>query len=213
MYLNMPRFTFSKKCAIVAAILMAAASCIASTDIPNADAPKTLKENIATPEVPKKYSPAIQRHMGNNANQFARHNLEVAMHRKNEVYSIIIPCDTLFKPNDDELRTHAPYYLNAFKELLRKPTSYKILVVVYSDNTGSEQYCDDLTERRANAIADYFDELAGDVETNTTPYGRGAEEPRSSNTSVKNRRRNRRVEIYVVPEDNVIKRARTGTLN
>lgn len=116
MYLNMPRFTFSKKCAIVAAILMAAASGIASTDIPNADAPKTLKENIATPEVPKKYSPAIQRHMGNNANQFARHNLEVAMHRKNEVYSIIIPCDTLFKPNDDELRTHAPYYLNAFKE-------------------------------------------------------------------------------------------------
>lgn len=213
MYLNMPRFTFSKKCAIVAAILMAAASGIASTDIPNADAPKTLKENIATPEVPKKYSPAIQRHMGNNANQFARHNLEVAMHRKNEVYSIIIPCDTLFKPNDDELRTHAPYYLNAFKELLRKPTSYKILVVVYSDNTGSEQYCDDLTERRANAIADYFDELAGDVETNITPYGMGTEEPRSANTSVKNRRRNRRVEIYVVPEDNVIKRARTGTLN
>lgn len=213
MYLNMPRFTFSKKCSIVAAILMAAASGIASTDIPNADAPKTLKENIATPEVPKKYSPAIQRHMGNNANQFARHNLEVAMHRKNEVYSIIIPCDTLFKPNDDELRTHAPYYLNAFKELLRKPTSYKILVVVYSDNTGSEQYCDDLTERRANAIADYFDELAGDVETNITPYGMGAEESRSANTSVKNRRRNRRVEIYVVPEDNVIKRARTGTLN
>lgn len=213
MYLNMPRFTFSKKCSIVAAILMAAASGIASTDIPNADAPKTLKENIATPEVPKKYSPAIQRHMGNNANQFARHNLEVAMHRKNEVYSIIIPCDTLFKPNDDELRTHAPYYLNAFKELLREPTSYKILVVVYSDNTGSEQYCDDLTERRANAIADYFDELAGDVETNITPYGMGAEEPRSANTSVKNRRRNRRVEIYVVPEDNVIKRARTGTLN
>ena len=213
MYLNMPRFTFSKKCSIVAAILMAAASGIASTDIPNADAPKTLKENIATPEVPKKYSPAIQRHMGNNANQFARHNLEVAMHRKNEVYSIIIPCDTLFKPNDDELRTHAPYYLNAFKELLRKPTSYKILVVVYSDNTGSEQYCDDLTERRANAIADYFDELAGDVETNITPYGMGAEEQRSANTSVKNRRRNRRVEIYVVPEDNVIKRARTGTLN
>ena len=213
MYLNMPRFTFSKKCSIVAAILMAAASGIASTDIPNADAPKTLKENIATPEVPKKYSPAIQRHMGNNANQFARHNLEVAMHRKNEVYSIIIPCDTLFKPNDDELRTHAPYYLNAFKELLRKPTSYKILVVVYSDNTGSEQYCDNLTERRANAIADYFDELAGDVATNITPYGMGAEEPRSANTSVKNRRRNRRVEIYVVPEDNVIKRARTGTLN
>lgn len=209
----MPRFTFSKKCSIVAAILMAAASGIASTDIPNADAPKTLKENIATPEVPKKYSPAIQRHMGNNANQFARHNLEVAMHRKNEVYSIIIPCDTLFKPNDDELRTHAPYYLNAFKELLRKPTSYKILVAVYSDNTGSEQYCDDLTERRANAIADYFDELAGDVETNITPYGMGAEGPRSANTSVKNRRRNRRVEIYVVPEDNVIKRARTGTLN
>lgn len=213
MYLNMPRFTFLKKCAIVAAILMTAASGIASTDIPNADAPKTLKENIATPEVPKKYSPAIQRHMGNNANQFARHNLEVAMHRKNEVYSIIIPCDTLFKPNDDELRTHAPYYLNAFKELLHKPTSYKILVVVYSDNTGSEQYCDDLTERRANAIADYFDELAGDVETNITSYGMGAEEPRSANTSVKNRRRNRRVEIYVVPEDNVIKRARTGTLN
>lgn len=213
MYLNMPRFTFLKKCTIVAAILMTAASGIASTEIPNADAPKTLKENIATPEVPKKYSPAIQRHMGNNANQFARHNLEVAMHRKNEVYSIIIPCDTLFKPNDDELRTHAPYYLNAFKELLHKPTSYKILVVVYSDNTGSEQYCDDLTERRANAIADYFDELAGDVKTNITPYGMGAEEPRSANTSVKNRRRNRRVEIYVVPEDNVIKRARTGTLN
>lgn len=209
----MSRFTFTKSRVIIAAILMTAATGFASTSAPDADAPKTLKENIATPEVPKKYSPAIQRHMGNNANQFARHNLEVAMHRKNEVYSIIIPCDTLFKANDDELRVHAPYYLNAFKELLRKPTSYKILVVVYSDNTGSEKYCDELTEKRANVIADYFDELAGDIETNIIPYGMGSEEPRSANTSVKNRRRNRRVEIYVVPEENVIKRARTGTLN
>ncbi len=209
----MSRLIFSKKWAVVAAILMTTASCFASTDTSDTDAPKTLKENIATPEVPKKYSPAIQRHMGNNANQFARHNLEVAMHRKNEVYSIIIPCDTLFKANDDELRTHAPYYLKAFKELLRKPTSYKILVVVYSDNTGSEQYCDDLTEKRANVIADYFDDLAGDIETNIIPYGMGSDEPRSANTSVKNRRRNRRVEIYVVPEENIIKRARTGTLN
>lgn len=209
----MSRFTFSKKGAIVTAILMAAVCGFASPNTPDADTPKTLKENIATPEVPKKYSPAIQRHMGNNANQFARHNLEVAMHRKNEVYSVIIPCDTLFKANDDELRSHAPYYLNAFKDLLRKPTSYKILVVVYSDNTGSEQYSDDLTERRANAIADYFDDLVSDVETNIIPYGMGSDEPRSANTSVKNRRRNRRVEIYVVPEENVIKRARTGTLN
>ncbi len=209
----MLRFTISKKWAIVVAFLMTAASGFASTDIPEADAPKTLAENIATPEVPKKYSPAIQRHMGNNANQFARHNLEVVMHRKNEVYSIIIPCDTLFKANDDELRAHAPFYLNAFKELLRKPTSYKILVVVYSDNTGSEQYCDNLTEKRADIIADYFDNLAGDIETNIIPYGMGSEEPRSPNTSVKNRQRNRRVEIYVIPEENVIKRARTGTLN
>lgn len=209
----MSRFTFSKKGAIVAAILMAAVCGFASTNTTDADTPKTLKENITTPEVPKKYSPAIQRHMGNNANQFARHNLEVAMHRKNEVYSVIIPCDTLFKANDDELRSHAPYYLNAFKDLLHKPTSYKILVVVYSDNTGSEQYSDDLTERRANAIADYFDDLVSDVETNIIPYGMGSDEPRSANTSVKNRRRNRRVEIYIVPEENVIKRARTGTLN
>lgn len=84
---------------------------------------------------------------------------------------------------------------------------------MYSDNTGSEQYSDDLTERRANAIADYFDDLVSDVETNIIPYGMGSDEPRSANTSVKNRRRNRRVEIYVVPEENVIKRARTGTLN
>ncbi len=209
----MSRFSFSKNRVVVVAILMTAASCFASADTPDADAPRTLKENIATPEVPKKYSPAVQRHIGNNANQFARHNLEVAMHRRNEVYSVIIPCDTLFKANDDDLRTHAPYYLNAFKELLRKPMSYKILVVVYSDNTGSEQYCDDLTEKRANVIADYFDDLAGDIETNIIPYGMGSDEPRSANTSAKNRRRNRRVEIYVVPEENIIKRARTGTLN
>lgn len=209
------RFTLTKRIVIIAAILTTAVCSFASTDAIDADIPKTLNENIATPEVPKKYSPAIQRHMGNNANQFARHNLEVAMHRKNEVYSIIIPCDTLFKANDDELRTHAPYYLNAFKELIRKPTSYKILVVVYSDNTGSEQYCDSITERRANVIADYFANLVSDsnIEVNIIPYGMGADEPRVANTSVKNRRRNRRVEIYVVPEETVIKRARTGTLN
>lgn len=198
---------------ILALLMLAVSHLCAMADTTAADTPKTLKENIATPEVPKKYSPAIQRHMGNNANQFARHNLEVAMHRKNEVYSIIIPCDTLFNANSGELRPRAPFFLDAFKELVRKPSSYKILVVVYSDNTGSEQYADDLTEQRANAVADYFDGLVPGIDTNIIPYGMGSDEPRQPNTSIKNRRRNRRVEIYVVPEETVIKRARTGTLN
>lgn len=198
---------------LLSAALIAISATIFEARATDNDAGMTLEENIATPVVPKKYSPAIQRHMSNNANQFARHNLEVAMHRKNEVYSIILSCDTLFETNSSTLRQNAPYFLNAFKELIRKPTSYKILVVVYSDNTGSERYADNLTEDRANAIADYFDELAKDVETNITPYGMGSDEPRVPNTSIKNRKRNRRAEIYVIPEENVIKRARSGTLN
>lgn len=173
----------------------------------------TLEENINGPAVPAKAQNALIRHIEKIGRTFAKHNLEVKYSRKGEVAKVILPASSLFDPNSRELKPESHRILNAFDAILKVPSLYKVLVVVYSDDTGSEAYTEELTEDRANAVDAYFASRRGaDEALNVTPYGMGSDEPRASNASMAGRAANRRVEIYIVPERQLIDMARSGKL-
>jgi outer membrane protein OmpA-like peptidoglycan-associated protein len=74
----------------------------------------------------------------------------------------------------------------------------QLTIVGHTDNVGSEQYNQSLSERRAKAVNDYL--LNKGVLIQRLAFvGRGETAPRASNATEEGRRLNRRVEILVEP--------------
>lgn len=172
----------------------------------------SLDENLATPVIKNsKQADKIQDFQYDMAIAFKRTNYEVEIMRNDEVIVITIPASQLFEPNDTVLSPLGETQLKPFLRMIKNPGFYKIILVMHSDNTGSSEYTLNLTRQRVNAIFDWFDEN-GSVDY-VVPYALGENDPVVDNNSVENRKRNRRLEIYLVPEKTMIQQAKKGVIN
>ena len=172
----------------------------------------SLDENLATPEIKNdKQADKIQDFQYDMAVAFKRSNYDVEIMRDDEVIVITIPASQLFNPNDTVVNSVGEALLKPFLRMLKNPGFYKMLLVMHSDNTGSSEYTLNLTRQRVNAIFDWFDEN-GSVDY-VVPYALGDTDPVVDNNSVENRNRNRRLEIFLVPEKTMLQQAKKGTIN
>ena len=179
----------------------------------------SLDENLATPEIKNdKQADRIQEFQYDMALAFKKSNYAVEVMRDDEVIVITIPASQLFDPNDTVLNSVGEALLKPFLRMLKNPGFYKMLLVMHSDNTGSSVYTLNLTRQRVNAIYDWFDEN-GSVDY-VVPYALGDTDPVVDennniveNNSVENRKRNRRLEIFLVPEKTMLQQAKKGTIN
>jgi outer membrane protein OmpA-like peptidoglycan-associated protein len=73
-----------------------------------------------------------------------------------------------------------------------------VQVIGHTDSTGSAAYNQDLSERRAQAVAGILTG-AGTPPARIRAYGRGEDQPVASNATVEGRAANRRVEIVITP--------------
>lgn len=158
----------------------------------------TLEENITYPQVSAKRAQAVRSAMGELRRKLAAKGFKADTERNDEVVSIVIPASELFRANACELSPEGRKKLNALKEYVNHREQFKVLVAVHADDTGDEEYSEQLTADRANAIDDYFCDQAGH-ELNIIPYGIGHDEPLANDATMKNRALNRRVEIFFVP--------------
>ena len=165
---------------------------------------RTFSQNLETPAVPKKAEQFVRVHMDQVRRNLVKNGLEVTGIRDGEVLQVTIPCDQLFGIGSVELKQSAAEILRKLSIVVRDPVKYKILVSVHTDDTGDELYADSISAARANAIDDGLWQIASERETNVIPYGLGKDEPLVANTSRSNRAKNRRVEIYIVPEIGLI---------
>ena len=172
----------------------------------------SLDENLATPEIKNvKQADKIQDYQYDMAVGFKRSNYDVEFMRDGEVIVITIPASLLFDPNDTVLTKLGESQLKPFLKMITNPGFYKMLLVMHSDNTGSHEYTLNLTRQRVNTIFDWFDEN-GSVDY-VVPYALGETDPIVDNNSVENRKRNRRLEIYLVPEKTMLQQAKKGNIN
>ncbi len=172
----------------------------------------TFGEAIDTPVVPTKAQKGIRNHLTEIQQSLVKHNMQAQLIRNGEVVMVTLPCAGLFNPNETVLKESGKRYLRPFVDLLKYPTMYKVVVAVHSDATGEPAYLDALTEERANAIDAFLEQEAKRTDANLIPFGLGPDDPLVPNDSMENRSKNRRVEIYIVPEWQMIDSAKSGRL-
>ena len=166
----------------------------------------TISENINTPEIPKRRKAAVAAAMAAEGRALAGKGYSVKTLRDGEVLMLTIPCSELFAANSIELKPGAAKLLSPLSSYAAASGVYKLLVAVHSDDTGDDLYCDRLTADRANAIDAFFEKSGPKGASAVIPYGLGRDEPAGSNASIELRRKNRRVEIYIVPAAGYLKK-------
>lgn len=171
----------------------------------------SLDDNLELPEITNdKQCDRIQDYQYQVAVALKKSNYDVELMRDEEVVVVTIPASQLFNANDTVLTSVGMSLLKPFVKFLKNPGFYKMLLVMHSDNTGSDKYTLNLTRDRVNAVFDWFDENAS-VDY-VVPYALGDTDPVVDNNSMTNRKRNRRLEIYLVPEDGMIAQAKKGKI-
>ncbi len=104
----------------------------------------------------------------------------------------------LFDLNSTALKSGAKQQLEKMAEVMVRYPENDILVTGHTDNTGSEKYNQDLSERRAKAVKNYL-VLKGISARRITSMGFGETMPVASNATPEGRQKNRRVEIEIKP--------------
>lgn len=151
--------------------------------------------------------------MANEARRIQRFkHVSVDRLREGEVIRATIPMAQLFEPNDTLLSNKADNILRPFIRYMSFPGYYKLLLVTHTDNTGSEEYTQQLSEERAVELYDWFCKNGADS-TYIAAYAKGSKQPVTRNDSEEDRALNRRLEIYLVPGDVLLKDARKGKIS
>ena len=150
--------------------------------------------------------------LNNNYNP-KKNGCNIEIMRSGEVIIITIPTDLLFLPNERTLIDDCDNLLSPIQRYLKTPDFYRVLLVMHTDDTGSETYTDELSLDRVDAVFDWFETH----NTNTTylfPTASGASEPLfgTKNNTVKNRAKNRRLEIYLIPGEEMLRQAKLGRI-
>ena len=172
----------------------------------------SLDDNLEWPEITNdKQADRVQEYQYVVAVELKKQGYEVELMRDDEVIVITIPASRLFEANDTVLTSVGAKLLGPLTRYLKNPGFYKMLLVMHSDNTGSEQYTLNLTRQRVNAVYDWLDEKAS-VDF-VVPYALGETDPITDNNSMDSRKRNRRLEIFLVPEEVMINQAKKGKIN
>jgi OOP family OmpA-OmpF porin len=91
--------------------------------------------------------------------------------------------------------------LSGLGEVLSSNTDYKIIVEAHTDNRGTPDVLQTLTQERAQAIVDKMASL-GIAQDRFEAKGFGASLPVASNTTNANRAKNRRLQLILVPNYN-----------
>ena len=111
---------------------------------------------------------------------------------------VTMPQDILFAIDSATLRPDLTSDLRAVANNLINYPASTIEVVGHTDDTGSAAYNQDLSERRARAVAEVL-KASGVPASRIAAYGRGEDQPIASNTTTEGRAQNRRVEIIIRP--------------
>jgi outer membrane protein OmpA-like peptidoglycan-associated protein len=104
--------------------------------------------------------------------------------------------EILFDYNSASLRSSSRDELREMADVFSKYPNTTIVVQGHTDSTGSDSYNQRLSERRANTVTGYIEDL-GVRGSRIDAVGYGESRPKSSNSSASGRQQNRRVEIFI----------------
>ena len=115
---------------------------------------------------------------------------------REDLLKVSVSSEASFDFNSATLKPEFKPTLDKVADVLYNDPNQRIQVVGHTDSKGSEAYNQQLSERRAQATADYLI-TQGLAREQISVEGRGELEPRADNATVAGRAQNRRVEIYL----------------
>ena len=125
-------------------------------------------------------------------------NTGVEVQRQGDQIKLIMPGNITFATNSDAIASSFYQPLNNLANSLKQFSQNTIQIVGYTDSTGSRQLNMDLSQRRAQSVANYLTSQ-GVSPTNLSARGAGPDNPIASNADVNGRAQNRRVEVNLGP--------------
>lgn len=154
----------------------------------------------------------IGRHMDKQAEEMRREIENAEIERVAEGIKITFDSGLLFAVNSYELQSGARTSIESMAKILNDYPESNILIEGNTDSDGAEEYNQTLSERRAQAVADYHTRL-GIAASRISVVGMGEMNPIASNETAAGRQANRRVEVAIFANDALKQAAENGTLN
>ena len=115
-----------------------------------------------------------------------------------EGWSLGLPERLLFDFNKADIKPEHQNEIIRLANQLNKYDLHKLKIVGHTDDIGSSEYNQKLSEERAQSVSTIFFNQ-GFKPNNLTVIGRGSSQPFVPNTSDENRASNRRVAIIIIP--------------
>jgi outer membrane protein OmpA-like peptidoglycan-associated protein len=130
-----------------------------------------------------------------------RHDLAgtgVSVTRMGDNITLNMPGNITFKSDSAELDPSFYKFLNSVNLVVKKYDKTVVEVAGHTDSTGGAEYNQKLSERRANAVAQYL-ETQGLASNRVVTIGAGETKPVADNSTPEGRQANRRVELTLTP--------------
>jgi outer membrane protein OmpA-like peptidoglycan-associated protein len=116
----------------------------------------------------------------------------------NDAVRIVMTGQTAFETDSASVKPGFQTTMDKLSDVVIRYGKTALTVTGYTDSRGTPQHNIDLSQRRAQAVYDYF--VSKDVNpARLVAMGKGETEPVASNGTEAGRRQNRRVEILVEP--------------
>lgn len=118
----------------------------------------------------------------------------------------------LFATNKSILNETSKQSLASFAKSLQTTPDTDVTVYGHTDNTGSLEVNEKLSQARAESVAKYLKTQGVDAKRLIAVKGMAYNQPVADNTTAEGRAANRRVEIYISANEQMIQAAQSGNL-
>ena len=147
----------------------------------------------------------IGRYMDKQEAELKREVESAKVVRKGDQLVVEFNSAILFDTGQAVLRSGAKHDLDQFADVLKKYEQTNLIVEGHTDTTGSRAINEKLSAQRAEIVVEYL-AARGVGKNRLTPKALAFDEPVASNETADGRQRNRRVEIEILPNEE-LKRA------
>jgi outer membrane protein OmpA-like peptidoglycan-associated protein len=131
--------------------------------------------------------------------------------RVGEGINLTFESGLMFAKNSSEISDSYKNDLSSAAEVFNKYPETNIVIEGHTDDTGSDDFNMQLSEKRANAVKDFFISNGVSADRLTTKWY-GETQPKYPNDSEANRQKNRRVELAIIANDKMKQEAKEGKL-
>lgn len=153
----------------------------------------------------------IGHYMDKQAEELRKDMKGAKVERVGEGIKITFDSGILFDVNSSTLRTTSKENITELARVLNKYKDTNVLVEGHTDNTGSDDYNQKLSEERAGSVANFL-KMQNVLGGRITTIGYGESQPVADNETASGRQQNRRVEIAIYANDKLKRAAKRGEI-